>query len=521
MKKLFLYLLVCSGLLLNAQTTPLHYAHNPANAGVNNLFFHDNLCHKFLFIYTQAEIAAMTTPVSGPVLIDTIWFRHGGGSSQPTTVLSNLVITLGHTTLAVPVANFATNFNTGAPVVVLNTPALSYTPLNGAWNQPNNNWTYIALQIPFAYNFTDNLAVQFEFSASSGFVIGHYADNGGIPITQYDLQNTATVAGSTTARPMFGISPGCGAPVSLGPDSTVCGSGSVPLGTSIPNATYLWNTGATTPTITVTSSGTYWLSVTDSCGTRSDSVNIVFNPLPQTDAGADQTICAGSALQLQASGGTSYSWAPAAGLSNPNSSNPTATPLTTTTYVVTATANGCSTTDTVIVNVNPLPPLVVSADTTIVLGGSVTLNASGSAVYAWQPPAGLSCANCPSPVATPTVTTTYTVTTTDANGCSSSDTVRVTVDIRCGDVFVPNAFSPDNNSTNDRLCVYGNCISEMVFTVFDRWGNKVFESNAKTDCWDGTVNGIAANTGIFVYQLNATLVNGQTVNRKGTIHLVR
>lgn len=521
MKKGLLYVLICCSALLQAQTTPLHFAHNPANAGVNNLFFHDNLCHKFLFIYTQSEIASMTLPVSGPVLIDTIWFRHGGGSSQPTTVLSNLVITLGHTSLAVPVPTFATNFNVGAPAVVLNTPSLTYTPLTGNWNQPNHNWTYIVLQTPFAYNFSDNLAVQFEFSASSGFVIGHYADNGGIPITQYDALNTATTASATTARPMFGISPGCGVPVSLGPDSTFCGSGSIPLGTTIQNATYQWSTGATTPNINVTTSGTYWLTVTDSCGTRTDSVNIVFTPVPLADAGSDQTICAGTPVQLQAAGGTTYSWSPSAGLSNPNSSNPTASPVTTTTYVVTATTNGCSDADTVVVTINQPPPIIVSADTTIIFGTSVSLNASGGLTYLWQPATGLSCANCLSPVATPSVTTTYTVTTTDANGCSSSDTIRITVDLQCGEIFVPNAFSPDNNSTNDQLCVYGNCITEMTFSIFDRWGSKVFESNDKNNCWDGTVNGSKGNTGVFVYQLTAVLANGQTITKKGTIQLIR
>jgi len=521
---LFLLCFFLVAQLLRAQSnTPLHFSHNPANAGVNNLFFHDNLCHKFLFIYTQAEIAAMTTPVTGPILIDTIWFRHGGGSSTPTTVLSNLVVTLGHSTLATPVATFANNFNAGPPATVVNTPALAYTPLIGNWNQPSHNWTYIVLQTPFAYNFTDNLAVQFEFSASSGFIVGHYADNGGIPITQYDASNTATTASSTTARPMFGISPGCGQPMNLGPDSVLCGQANYPLTANVNNATYLWSTGATTQNISATTSGTYWVNVTDSCGTRTDTVNLTFSSIPQAGAGNDVSICAGSSVSLNASGGTAYSWSPASGLSDPSIANPSASPVTTSTYVVTASSNGCSDNDTVVVTVNPLPTISASADTTIIFGQSATLGAGGGVSYSWSPNDNLSCSTCASTIASPTVTTTYTVTVTDANGCSSIETITVIVDLQCGEVFVPGAFSPNGDGINDLLCVFGNCITTIDFTIYDRWGEVVYHTDEKGKCWSGAMPGAGEylNTAVFVYRLEAELVNGEKISKQGTIHLMR
>jgi len=204
--KILLIIALISCRLSIAQTLPEHYYHIPANAGVNNLFFNEAACEKFQFIYTQSEIANMVNPVSGPVTIDTIWFRFGGVSSNPTSVLSNFEIRMGHTTLTNPVSQFNTNFNAGAPQTVLSSGSYSLTPVIGAFGDPTDNWTYIVLQTPFAYNFTDNLCVELSFSASSTAIAGNFADNGGAAISQYAGNSTATVASATSSRPMFGIS---------------------------------------------------------------------------------------------------------------------------------------------------------------------------------------------------------------------------------------------------------------------------------------------------------------------------
>ena len=189
---------------LKAQTPP-HYSHVPSDAGTNNLYFNESACRKFQFIYTQAEIAAMNAPVSGPIVIDTLWFRHGG-ASNPFTQLTNLVVRMGHSTLANPGAQFEANFNVDAPQTVLSEVSYTYTPLIGAINVTEDNWTYIALQNPFQYNFINNLCVEFSFSASSASIAGNFANNGGTPITQYAVLNSATVADGTSSRPMFGVS---------------------------------------------------------------------------------------------------------------------------------------------------------------------------------------------------------------------------------------------------------------------------------------------------------------------------
>jgi gliding motility-associated-like protein len=520
-KRLLLLCVLMQVLWLNGQNTPGYFFHTPTNAGVNNTFFLDGLCNKFLFIYTQAEIAGMTNPVTSSITIDTIWFRHGGSSSNPSTTFTNLVITLGHSTLAVPVAGFAANFNAGSPQVVLSATSYTYTNNTGAWNVPSDNWTPIVLQTPFTYNFTDNLVVQLEFAGSSAAIAGHYADNGGIPITQYASPSTSATATSTTSRPMFGISRGCGAPVQLGADTTLCSGQQLTLNAGSPNATHIWSTGATSQNITVIAAGTYWVSVSDSCGTRTDTVVVSLNAQPVADAGSNELICEGNGAQLTASGGTSYVWSPPTGLSSVNTAVTFASPLVTTTYTVTVSNGNCTDSDTVTVTVFPLPAVNAGADVSVNYGTDVTLSATGNGSFLWSPGTGLSCVNCASPLASPLTTTQYVVTVTSADGCIASDTVVVTVELNCGEVFVPNVFSPNNDGQNDVLFVYGNCVTEMVFEIYDRWGNRLFYETDPAKGWDGMWKGENMNNGIYAWQLSTTLVNGQTVKKSGDVQILR
>lgn len=208
-------------------------------------------------------------------------------------------------------------------------------------------------------------------------------------------------------------------------------------------STYQWtatngtiSSGNGTNTITAgwNVDGTFAASVveTNSFGCVGDPVsyNVTVNPLPVASAGNNVGICINqSTTQLNASGGVSYSWAPATGLSATNIANPTANPSTSTTYTVTVTnANGCSNTSSVTVSVNALPIATTSANPTAVcIGSSTQLQAGGGTGYVWSASADLSNTSIANPVATPTATATYTVTVTDANSCSSSTSITVAV----------------------------------------------------------------------------------------------
>lgn len=89
-------------------------------------------------------------------------------------------------------------------------------------------------------------------------------------------------------------------------------------------------------------------------------------------------------------------------------------------------------------------------------------------------------------------------------------------------LYIPNAFSPNASGKNDSQCLYGtDCIASMSFTIYDRWGNKVFESTDPNSCWDGTFNDQPLDPAVFVYHFSATLNNGESVERQGNITLMR
>src|SRR5262249_9672294 len=148
----------------------------------------------------------------------------------------------------------------------------------------------------------------------------------------------------------------------------------------------------------------------------SGTVTVTVNPLPVVNT-TPATICVGLSGHISASGGTTYSWNPSTGLSNPNVSNPLINPTTTTTYSVIVTdVNGCVSGGSATVTVNPLP-VVNTIPASICIGLSGQISASGGTSYTWSPSASLSNPNISNPTASPTVTTTYSVTVADANGC--------------------------------------------------------------------------------------------------------
>ncbi|MBL4658036.1 MAG: DUF2341 domain-containing protein, partial [Flavobacteriales bacterium] len=123
--------------------------------------------------------------------------------------------------------------------------------------------------------------------------------------------------------------------------------------------------------------------------------------------------------------GMTYTWSPTAGLSNANIPNPKASPAFTTTYVVSGVSAGCPYSDSVTVYVDTVNSIVAGPDTSICYGDSVLLSAVGSGLYNWSPPDGLSCTNCPSPYASPTISTMYNV--SSPAGCAPADSVFVAV----------------------------------------------------------------------------------------------
>ena len=179
-----------------------------------------------------------------------------------------------------------------------------------------------------------------------------------------------------------------------------------------------------------TVAGTYTtqLIATNSSGCK-DTVTKTIDAflIPAINAGLDTLVCRGKSTTLSATGAVTYNWSPATGLSCTNCANPIATPDSLTNYIVSGTtAQGCSNTDSITVNVKQPFAMANSIGDTLCKGGSVRLFASGAFSYVWSPSAGLSNATSPTPLASPTTTTTYRVIGTDDKACFK-DTGFVTV----------------------------------------------------------------------------------------------
>ena len=190
-------------------------------------------------------------------------------------------------------------------------------------------------------------------------------------------------------------------------------------------------------------------------------------------------------------------------------------------------ANGCKfDTSFTIENMNQFN-VSASGGGTITLGQTSELHAgsSGSAqtIYNWTPAGSLSCNSCSNTLSQPAETTTYTVVGTDTNGCVASDTVSVIV-IEDYTVFTPNAFTPNGDGNNDYFQIFGNLagIHSIEIKIFDRWGEKVFESEDPGFKWDGTYKGVLQSPQVFAYEMKIVFQDGHSdLLKKGSITLVR
>lgn len=294
----------------------------------------------------------------------------------------------------------------------------------------------------------------------------------------------------------------------------------------VPPYTYSWSpdvTGQFSQTATGLCAGNYTVTVTDAVNntntvaftiTQFSTYSITVNAT-QTGCGADT----GTATAIPAGGIAPYTW-----VWNTGANSATATLLAAGAYTVTgADSSGCVQSQTVHITQIPATTIAASAsETNMIQGGNTYLNATGSGPYLWSPTDNLSCITCANPTANPSKTTAYCVLTTDSNNCMDSACITIAVHPSCT-IFVPTAFSPNNDKINDVLYIKADCVEPLHFKIFDRWGNKVFETEKASKGWDGTYGSaeFTLNPAVFVYYLQGILTDGNPVNQKGNISLIR
>ncbi len=189
--------------------------------------------------------------------------------------------------------------------------------------------------------------------------------------------------------------------------------------------------------------------------------------------------------------------------------------------------SSCSTSissDAIELTVNPIPDVeIISSTTNLALGDTLELTAAGEAEFTWTPTTGLSCSECASPLAFPSDTSTYIVSGINSYGCVSRDTIRIDVDIICGELFIPSIFSPNGKgpAANETFCLYSDCVDQFKLLIYNRWGEKLFESSDISKCWDGKYKEEGVQTGVYAYNLYLMQLDGKAVNKTGTIMVVK
>lgn len=271
--------------------------------------------------------------------------------------------------------------------------------------------------------------------------------------------------------------------------------------------TYFWQfgDGDTTsdqdPIHIYTAPGTYpvTLIATSSEGCTDTLVqNVVVNPTPDatiTSAGQVGPVCSGDSVVLDATSGTGYSYIWSTG-----DTTQSITVYTSGTYGLTITSSAlCSGIGEIEAGVFSEAAVTISQDTTVSLGFSTTLEATGGIGYVWSPEESLDNPLSGTPVASPLVNTTYTVTVTVSSGCETTREVTVTVNEDFL-VEVPNLFTPNGDGINDYFVISNIFTYDAEVLIFNRWGTELYSSTAYQNDWNGTNNdGDQLTDGTYYY----------------------
>ncbi len=331
--------------------------------------------------------------------------------------------------------------------------------------------------------------------------------------------------------------------VNAGNDTTICLSDAIRLNPVSQGLQYLWtpstwldNASIKNPVATPFNPvNTFRVTVNLGKCQASDDITIRTVPYPVAKASADTAICFGDTILLRGSGsaiGAVYQWSPSNLVAFPNQVNTPAYPKSTTSFILNVFESfGCPKpgSDTVIVQV--VPPLNVFAgnDTNIVIGQPLQLNAiSNGTVFNWVPVTGMNNPSILNPLivlnagSIPENEITYTLQVSTAEGCITSDDIVVRLFNTLPSIFVPNAFTPNQDGRNDNIKpILAGMKGLIFFRIYNRYGQLIFDTRVQGKGWDGRVKGELQNSNAFVYHCQAEDYTGKRVERHGTFVLVR
>lgn len=298
---------------------------------------------------------------------------------------------------------------------------------------------------------------------------------------------------------------------------------------------YEWMNGENKNLLTDLSYGKYTVTVTDAIGCSAiGQIEMGKNEVPEVQSIiVDQADCEGDngaagIVLLDSTMTYTFEWLNNDG--KPVSYSNHAENLKTGSYsVIISNEYGCTTIETVTIEQTPGIQVAINDDIQLTLGDyfqiETIVNITDGVTYSWEEVEGLSCRTCPSPTLRPTESGVYTLTVTNEFGCTASDEIIVHV-IPKRDVYIPNAFTPNNDGVNDYFTVYAgeNVSSIKSMHLFDRWGGEIF---SKTDFapsheeegWNGTFKGQRLQSGVYVYLIEVEYIDGKTKLHKGDVSI--
>jgi gliding motility-associated-like protein len=390
-------------------------------------------------------------------------------------------------------------YNISANVVGDNNPVYQWqSDLNGAGWTDMTGSTNSSISVPFN-NATPGV-YQYRLGIANGSAITS------VQCRVYSQPLTITVNPLPIVPPI--------------PDQTVCYGNQLIL-TASGGATYSWTGPGLAATsqnplvinnVSPANAGIYTVVAASDSGCTAAPVQVKVSVVPQIIPGisANVAICAGESTQLTATGGIYYRWTPTTGLDNDTIASPMATPLQTTTYTAHIGNGGCvDSSKSVTITVNQNPIAQAGSEIYLFQGQSAKLKGSitGDNIvnYYWSPATYLDDPTSLTPIATPPSDITYTLTAVSATCGTSTSSVFVRVYQK---ITIPNTFSPNHDGINDYWNIDKlNTYPESIAQVFNRYGQRVFQSTGYASPWDGTDNGKPLPAGTYYYIID--LKNGQ------------
>lgn len=323
----------------------------------------------------------------------------------------------------------------------------------------------------------------------------------------------ATTIEGCTANDSMQIFMKTARPVNLGNDTGFCDKKTVTLNAGLGYSNYVWSSGSNTNTLTVNQSGSYWVAATDVNGCIARDTMVVVNvyPLPQINLGNDFDACLNETKRLDAGNYSSYLW-------QDNSNDRYFTADRVGIYYVTVTNQQfCSSSDTVQLKNIYLPPanFLPGKDSLCAYEKLDLKSTTTFKSYLWSTGSTL-------PAITITNPGIYILTATDNNGCKGTDTLNIYRKVCMPGMFIPNAFTPNNDGTNDlfKPTVFG-ILENYSIRIYNRYGQLVFVSGTPPAGWDGTFKGLKQNTGGYVWICNYKFPGQLPVVEKGNLLLIR